>query len=178
LFPETYFFPWGASKEAVLKEMVELFDSSTKELWNDTLTQLYAGLTQDEIIIMASIIEAETGLGSELKKVSSVYHNRLRKNMKLDADPTVIYGLGGLDRDLMKRDLRKDTKYNTYMHKDLPPTPINSPGLEAIKGAMNPMVTDYLYFVAENNGGGHYFSKTHSEHINAVRRVRAERRSN
>ena len=123
-------------------------------------------------IVMASIIEAETGLVDERQMVSSVYHNRLTRNMKLDADPTVIYGLGGLERQLYRKDLKKDTPYNTYMKKGLPPTPINSPGLAAIRAAIHPEESDYLFFVADNTGR-HYFSRTNAEHNRAIRRIRS-----
>ena len=99
-------------------------------------------------------------------RIASVYHNRLAKNWRLDADPTVIYGLGGLDRPLYRRDLRKRTPYNTYRMKGLPPTPINSPGLAAIKATLNPEETDYFFFVADGSGG-HRFSRTNAEHNRA-----------
>ncbi len=171
LFPETYYFPWGIDEKSVVKELVDMFKSQTKDIWTDNLPN---NLSHDEIIIMASIIESETGVGGERRLVSSVYHNRLRKKMKLDADPTIIYGLGGLTRPLYKKDLRKDTPYNTYMHRGLPPTPINSPGLASIKAAINPDTTEYLYFVADNKGT-HYFSKTLAEHNRAIRRIRSEK---
>jgi UPF0755 protein len=92
--------------------------------------------------------------------------------MKLDADPVVIYGLGGLDRPLYRKDLKKDTPYNTYLRKGLPPTPINSPGLAAIEAALRPQKTDYLYFVADKTGK-HHFSRTNAEHNRTKRRIKA-----
>lgn len=171
LFPETYYFPWGIDEKTVVKELVGMFQLQTKDIWTDSVPN---NLTHNEIIIMASIIESETGVGGERRLVSSVYHNRLQKKMKLDADPTVIYGLGGLARPLYKKDLRKDTPYNTYIHRGLPPTPINSPGLASIKAAMHPETTKYLYFVADNKGT-HYFSKTNAEHNRAIRRIRSHK---
>ncbi len=169
LFPETYYFPWGINEKTVVKELVAMFKSQTKDIWIENLPN---NLSRDEIVIMASIIESETGVGGERRLVSSVYHNRLRINMKLDADPTVIYGLGGLTRPLWRKDLRKDTPYNTYINKGLTPTPINSPGLAAIKAAIDPEQTEYFYFVADNKGT-HFFSKTNAEHNRAIRRIRS-----
>ncbi|MDF1543954.1 MAG: endolytic transglycosylase MltG [bacterium] len=168
LFPETYFFPWGYPLEDALVEMVRQYRTSTDSIWPK---DIIGGLSRSEIVVLASIIEAETGLGSEREMVSSVYHNRLRKKMKLDADPTVIYGLGGLDRPLWTKDLKIETPYNTYLNKGLPPTPINSPGLKAIKAALYPAESEFLYFVADNSGG-HRFSKTNAEHNRAIREIR------
>ncbi|MFQ6009000.1 MAG: endolytic transglycosylase MltG [Candidatus Zixiibacteriota bacterium] len=168
LFPETYIFPWGLSERDVVRQMVVQYREQTEHLWPDSQGK---GMTPHEVMILASIIEAETKLDSERTLVSSVYYNRLRKAMRLQADPTVIYGLGGLDRPLYQNDLKKDTPYNTYLHKGLPPTPINSPGLAAIKAALNPDETDYLYFVA-NEAGGHYFSRTNAEHNRAKSRIK------
>ena len=172
LFPETFYFPWGSSARDAAAIMVKQYRSITDSLWPE---EIASSLTKKEIIILASIIEAETGDGSERKLVSSVYHNRLKKKMKLDADPTVIYGLGGLDRPLWLKDLRKKTPYNTYLNRGLPPTPINSPGLAAIKAALYPAESDYFYFVADNNGK-HHFSKTNTEHNLARQRIEREQR--
>lgn len=170
LFPETYHFQWGLSEKDAVKTMIHQFHQQTATLWQDSF---YNNLTKAEMVIMASIIEAEARVDSERVLVSSVYHNRIKSNMKLDADPTVIYGLGGLKRPLYKKDLLKETPYNTYLHKGLPPTPINSPGLAAVKAALNPAKTDYFFFVADNNGG-HYFSKSNAEHNRAIKRIRSE----
>lgn len=171
LYPETYYFPWGLDEREAVRIVVGQFDRQTEDLWSDEMT---LGLSKDEIVTLASIIESETSLADERGLVASVYVNRLAKKMRLDADPTVIYGLGGLDRPLYIRDLRKDTPYNTYMHKGLPPTPINSPGRASIKAALDPEESEYLFFVADNSGG-HYFSKTNAEHERARRRIKAER---
>ncbi len=172
LFPETYYFPWGSSAREAAVIMVQQYRSMTDSIWPEAIT---ASLTKEEIIILASIIEAETGAGNERELVSSVYHNRLKKKMKLDADPTVIYGLGGLKRPLWLKDLKKRTPYNTYLNRGLPPTPINSPGLAAIKAALYPAETDYYYFVADN-GGKHLFSKTNAEHNRNRQRIKREQR--
>ena len=172
LFPETYYFPWGSSAREAAAIMVKQYRSMTDSLWPE---KIVTSLTKEEIIILASIIEAETGDGNERELVSSVYHNRLKKKMKLDADPTVIYGLGGLKRSLWLKDLKKKTPYNTYLNIGLPPTPINSPGLAAIKAALYPAESDYYYFVADN-GGKHLFSKTNAEHNRNRQRIKREQR--
>ncbi|MFH2049874.1 MAG: endolytic transglycosylase MltG [bacterium] len=174
LFPETYYFQWGFSEKDAVKTMVRRFHQQIDTLWPDSF---YNNLTKNEMVILASIIEAEARVDSERVIVSSVYHNRIKSNMKLDADPTVIYGLGGFARHLYKKDLLIETPYNTYLRKGLPPTPINSPGLAAIKAALNPAETDYFFFVADNNGG-HYFSKTNAEHNRAIKRIRSESKTN
>lgn len=172
LFPETYFVPWGTDVKDVIIEMVDMFHSKTDSLWTESLPW---NMSQKEIIILASIIEAEAKLDREKPIISSVYHNRLKRNMRLDADPTVIYGLGGLDRPLYRKDLRKITPYNTYRMNGLPPTPINSPGLAAIEAAIHPDSTDYLYFVADGTGG-HRFSRTNAEHNRARYEIRQNSR--
>lgn len=179
LFPETYFFPWGTSARDACFEMVRMYRTMTDSIWPDTLSiessRSHGGdLTRHDIVILASIVEAETGLDSERRTVASVYCNRLARGMKLDADPTVIYGLGGLERPLNRRDLKKDTPYNTYLHRNLPPTPINSPGLASLKAVLDPEETDYLYFVADNSGG-HQFSRTNAEHNRARKKIKTER---
>lgn len=171
LYPETYYIPWGSNAEESIRLLVGQYYNLTDSIWPDTIV---GGLSKHEVIILASIIESETNHGDERGLVSSVYHNRLRKDMRLQADPTVIYGLGGLDRPLYKKDLEKSTPYNTYLNKGLPPTPINSPGLEAIMAALNPDSSDFLYFVA-NNSGRHLFSRTNTEHNLARRKIKEER---
>jgi UPF0755 protein len=166
LFPETYVFDWGTTlREAVLR-MVRQWRTETTGLWSNKPTN---NLTVSEIMTLASIIESETRVPHERRMVSSVYHNRLRLKMKLDADPTVIYGLGGIDRSLSKSDLKTESPYNTYRNRGLPPTPINSPGIESIRAACAPAQTEFLFFVADNTGG-HYFAKTNEEHnLNRLR---------
>ncbi len=171
LFPETYFFAWGISETDVADEMIAMFRKQTGSIWPESIVD---NMSQYDIVKLASIIEAETGLVDERTVVSSVYHNRLRKNMKLDADPTVIYGLGGLDRPLYLKDMRKDTPYNTYMHRGLPLTPINSPGLASMKAALNPAESDYYFFVA-NDSGRHHFSRNNAEHNRAKERIKASK---
>jgi len=168
LFPETYHLPWGISEREAAATLVQMFDRQTRSIWKDSIS---GGFSRYEIVKLASIIEAETSRDEERPLVASVYRNRLRDNWRLDADPTVIYGLGGLNRPLYVKDLRRDTPYNTYMRKGLPPTPINSPGLASILAALHPEESDYFFFVADETGG-HYFSRTNAEHERAKRRIR------
>jgi len=172
LFPETYFFPWGTSDTNIINDMIKMYHNKTDSLWPDTIID---NLSRYDILKLASIIEAETGLDNERPLVSSVYHNRLKKYMRLDADPTVIYGLGGLKRPLFRKDLKRNTPFNTYLHYGLPPTPINSPGLASIRAALYPETTSYLYFVANENGR-HFFSRTNAEHNRMKRKIRTEKR--
>jgi UPF0755 protein len=164
LFPETYTFKWGISDTVVIATMVDMFHTKTGELLSGLSDR--QRLSREEIITLASIVEAEAYLSHEKPLVASVYLNRLRENWRLDADPTVIYGLGGLSRPLMRGDLRQPTPYNTYRMRGLPPTPINSPGLDAIRAVLEPADTDYFFFVADGSGG-HYFSRTNDEHNRA-----------
>ncbi len=163
LFPETYFVPWGTDARRILSDMVTMHRKQTADIWPE---EIINNLSREEVIIMASIVEAEALIDDEKPQVASVYQNRIKRRMKLDADPTVIYGLGGLDRPLSRRDLRQVTPYNTYRKRGLPPTPINSPGLSAIRAALYPDSTDYLYFVADGTGR-HRFSRTNAEHNQA-----------
>lgn len=170
LFPETYFFPWGTTLNDMIVEMTEMFSRQTDGVWESEPPN---NLSREAVLILASIVEAEARYDDEKPKIASVYHNRLTRRMKLDADPTVIYGLGGLDRPLWLRDLRQKTPYNTYRKKGLPPTPINSPGLEAIKAVLRPEKTNYLFFVADGTGR-HRFSRTNAEHNRARQEIKAQ----
>jgi len=173
LYPETYLFPWGASTRNILTEMANLHHELIDSLW---MSEIEIGLSKEEVIILASIVEAEALLENEKPTIASVYLNRLKRRMKLDADPTVIYGLGGLDRPLWKRDLRKDTPYNTYRRRGLPPTPINSPGKSSIVSVLKPESTSYLYFVADGTGG-HKFSRTLAEHNRARIKIKNDKKN-
>jgi len=174
LFPETYLHPPGITLKAVVRGMVAMFHHKTDSLWSRLPD---SGLTMSQVVTLASIVQAETGILSEAPVVASVYHNRLRRGMLLDADPTVIYGLGGLDRPLTKDDLEKVTPYNTYKQPGLPPTPINSPGLPAIAAALCPDSTGYLFFVADGQGW-HRFSYTNDEHNTMRKRLKMASRRN
>jgi UPF0755 protein len=174
LFPETYFIPYGLTIDEIMQTLVDQFKKQTDSLLSNLPE---TALPVDEIIILASIIEAEAMVDEEKPVISSVYHNRLKKRMRLQADPTVIYALGGMDRPLYYRDLKYDSPYNTYKYRGLPPGPINSPGLEAIKAAIFPDSTDYLYFVADGNGR-HIFSRTLKEHNRAKNSIKRQKNGN
>ena len=127
------------------------------------------GFSYHEIITLASLIEKETGKDSERKQISSVFHNRLKKNMLLQTDPTVIYVIDIFDGNIRKRDLKIDSPYNTYLYKGLPPGPIANPGLKSIIAALYPANTSNLYFVSKQDGS-HKFSATLNEHNRAVQK--------
>ena len=166
LFPETYYFLEGVNKKSVVKRLVKehkLFWDKENISKADSL-----GFSPYEITIIASIIEGEAIYDSERSTISAVYHNRLKRGMKLQADPTVQYIIEDGPRRLLNRDLRIKSPYNTYMYKGLPPGPINSPGTQSLIAALNPQTNDYLYFVAKGDGY-HTFSRNEKEHKRAKR---------
>lgn len=166
-FPDTYFFSSGMSDLAILARAHKLMQTQLENTWRERAPNL-PYQTMDEALIMASIVEKETGQAAERPLIAGVFINRLRIGMLLQTDPTVIYGLGErFDGNLRKRDLLADTPYNTYTRAGLPPTPIAMPGAEALRAAVNPAPTKALYFVARGNGS-HTFSATLSEHNQAV----------
>ena len=163
-YPDTYFFLKGDSLSKLLLESQRKWKLITDELWKIRRKELpYQSLK--DAITLASIIEKE---GSEKEMIAGVFINRLNAGMKLQSDPTVIYALGSnFDGDIKKRDLRIDHPYNTYRYKGLPPGPISTVSEDSLKAALNPLKTDFLYFVSMGNGF-HKFSKTLSEHNEAV----------
>lgn len=172
LFPETYFFSKNPSPENIINAMANRFFS----IYTDELRKRAEEInfTDHEIITLASIIEKETGAAKERKLISSVFHNRLKKRMKLETDPTVIYGIKNFNGNITKKDLRKKTPYNTYIIRGLPPGPIANPGIESIKAALYPAKTEFLFFVSKKDGT-HYFSRTLREHNKAVRKYQLGR---
>jgi UPF0755 protein len=170
-FPDTYRFAKGTTDIELLRLAHQALLARLDTAWQgraaDTLLK-----TPYEALILASIIEKETALPSERRLIAGVFYQRLRRNMRLQTDPTVIYGLGeAFDGNLRRQDLERDTPYNTYTRNGLPPTPIALPGNGSIEAAVMPEVTDALYFVATGRGdGSHYFSATLEEHERAVRR--------
>jgi UPF0755 protein len=177
-FPDTYRFPYGTSDVDVLRVAHDALVTRLQEAWRGRSPDLALG-SEYEALILASIIEKETGLAAERKLIAGVFHERLRRNMRLQTDPTVIYGLGNaFDGNLRRRDLESDTPYNTYTRAGLPPTPIALPGAGSIEAAVAPEATGALYFVATGRGdGSHYFSTTLEEHERAVSDYLRELRS-
>jgi UPF0755 protein len=177
-FPETYRFPRGTPELEVLRLAHEALVIRLDEVWNGRSPDLVL-MSPYEALILASIIEKETALAAERSRIAGVFHERLRRNMRLQTDPTVIYGMGeAFDGNLRRQDLDRDTPYNTYTRNGLPPTPIALPGLASLEAAVSPEVTGAIYFVATGRGdGSHYFSATLEEHEQAVREYLRELRS-
>ncbi|MEQ1836454.1 MAG: endolytic transglycosylase MltG [Candidatus Nitrotoga sp.] len=168
-FPDTYYFVKGTSDLALLKRAYKTMQMHLQESWQKRISDLPLKSAY-EALILASIVEKETGQASDRGMIAAVFINRLRKGMLLQTDPTVIYGLGdNFDGNLRKRDLLTDTQYNTYTRIGLPPSPIALPGLASIQATLHPAATDALYFVARGNGSSQ-FSNTLNEHNNAVNR--------
>ena len=168
-FPDTYVYPKHSSASALLKQAAVAMDKRLQEAWQQRQPDLPLR-SPDEVLVMASIIEKETGMASDRPQISGVFANRLRIGMRLQTDPTVIYGLGErFDGRLRRRDLDTDTPYNTYTRAGLPPTPIALPGMESLLAAVRPQRTPAFYFVARGDGSSH-FSQTLDEHNAAVRR--------
>jgi len=164
LYPDTYQFGKGLSPALIIDVMVKRF----WEIMEPHRKQIEAlGMTVEEVVTLASIVEKETGRAEERPVIASVFLNRLRKGMRLDSDPTVIYGINDFTGNLTRKDLLVSTPYNTYVIRGLPPGPIANPGLGSIKAVLYPAETDYLYFVSKNDGT-HYFSSTIEEHNRAV----------
>jgi UPF0755 protein len=166
LLPETYFYAFGDSRVGLVRRMEDAMRRTLDELW----AQRASGLpfrTRREALILASIVDKETGVANERDKVAAVFINRLRRGMRLQADPTVIYGLtegdGVLGRELNRRDWEDASAYNTYLIDGLPPGPIGNPGRASIEAVLRPANVDYLYFVADGSGG-HAFARTLAEH--------------
>ncbi|MFZ4524011.1 MAG: endolytic transglycosylase MltG [Chlorobium sp.] len=161
LFPGTYNFAWASTPEEAAGFLVGQF----RHFYTDRIQKLaeQEGLGETGLLTLASIVEAETPLDAEKSLVASVYLNRLKKNMRLQADPTVQYALGGAARKLYYKDLAADSPYNTYRHNGLPPGPICNPGAASILAVLKPAQSSFIYFVATGNGG-HYFAASLKEH--------------
>jgi UPF0755 protein len=166
VLPETYYFPKGASARELVRGMIRQFDAAFPPEWRKRAAEL--GLTLHQVVTLASIIEKETGAAFERTLISSVFHNRLRLGMRLQSDPTVIYGVPDFEGSITRKHLRHENPYNTYRVSGLPPGPIASPGLKAIEAALYPEETPYLYFVSRNDGT-HVFSTSLEAHNQAVR---------
>lgn len=175
-YPDTYVYPRGFRVSRILKQAHERMNAVLAEAWESR----DLGLPLEspyEMLILASIVEKETGVASERAEIAGVFVRRLQRNMRLQTDPTVIYALGeNYDGNIRRRDLAYDSPYNTYVYSGLPPTPIALPGADAIRAVAQPASGDSLYFVARGDGS-HYFSSTLEEHNEAVRRFQIENRS-
>ncbi|MEJ6023246.1 endolytic transglycosylase MltG [Ramlibacter sp. PS4R-6] len=166
-FPDTYTYAKGSSDVKVLQRAMRAMDKRLAQAWEQRTPRSVAK-TPDEALIVASIVEKETGKPSDRTLVSAVFNNRLRVGMPLQTDPTVIYGMGAaFDGNLRKKDLQADTPWNTYTRPGLPPTPISMPGKASLLAAVQPAQSDALYFVARGDGTSH-FSANLDEHNRAV----------
>lgn len=173
LFPETYNFYRNTTSVQIIERMVELFNAEFSE--ELLLKGKKLGLSRHSIVTFASIVQGEVMNWEEANLVSAVYHNRLRKKIRLGADPTIQYIIPDGPRRLLNRDLKIDNPYNTYKYYGLPPGPINNPGRRALSAAVNPDNVDYIYFVAKG-GGSHYFNKDHKGHARDKAKLQKIRR--
>jgi len=172
--PDTYHFPRGTTDLDFLKRAQRAMEQLLAREWAERDPDLPLK-TPDEALILASIVEKETGQAAERPEIAGVFIRRLRKGMLLQTDPTVIYGMGeSFDGNIRRNDLRQDTPYNTYLHRGLTPTPISMPGADALRAVLHPANGSSLYFVAKGNGW-HQFSDTLAEHNKAVRKYQLKR---
>jgi UPF0755 protein len=175
MLPESYRYPRGASREQVIQRMQQAQARVVQEVWDRRMPDLPLR-TPQQLVTLASIVERETGRPDERTRVAAVFINRLKQHMKLQSDPTIIYGLvggkGTLGRSIMKSEIEQHTPYNTYVIEGLPPGPISNPGRAALEAVANPARTKELYFVADGTGG-HAFSETLEQHQRNVARLRA-----
>jgi UPF0755 protein len=174
LFPDTYLFPKGVPIATIVDRMVHRFKEQFRPQWHARAKELH--MTVHQIVTLASIIEKETGDPAERPLISSVFHNRLERKMRLESDPTVIYGIKDFDGNIKRRHLNARTPYNTYVIKGLPPGPIASPGSAALEAALFPADTTFLFFVSKKDKT-HHFSTNIREHNRAVRKYQLRRRS-
>ncbi|MBF0308567.1 MAG: endolytic transglycosylase MltG [Magnetococcales bacterium] len=161
LFPATYDYRKGEGLLSILKQMVHLSRRNLEEVWSKRPSS--HALTPYQTLILASIVEKETGQDAERPAIAGVFYNRLSRHMRLQSDPTVIYGVSGFDGNLTRLHLRTDTPYNTYTREGLPPTPICNPGREALEAVVHPLPSTHLYFVAKGDGS-HIFASSLPEH--------------
>lgn len=172
LYPETYFFAPGVSKEEIVSAMLHQFKINIVDQWTQLSTPKKH--TFHEYVTLASLIEMEAKVPEEMKMISSVFENRIKKGMRLATDPTIIYALGEPDiKRVLYRHLEVKSPYNTYRNKGLPPGPISSPGKDAFFAALYPNKTPYFFFVS-NRDGTHYFSETFAEHSKRIREIKKE----
>ncbi|MFM8269917.1 MAG: endolytic transglycosylase MltG [Pseudomonadota bacterium] len=175
LYPDTYLFSRVDGEDKILETMVTRFFQEYNSRFKAKVSA--SGMPLEKVVTLASIVEKETGKPSERPLIASVFFNRLKKGMRLQSDPTTIYGISNFNGNITKTDLLTWTPYNTYKISGLPPGPIASPGGDAIEAVLNPQLSDYLYFVSDNNGS-HFFSKTYQEHLRLVKNYQINRRKN
>lgn len=174
IFPDTYLYSTGIQSTELLARGYQAMHKTLYQNWHNRNPEVKLK-TPYEALILASIVEKETAQAHERPRVAGIFLSRLEKRMPLQADSTIIYGLGAaFDGDIKSRDLTNDNPYNSYTRKGLPPTPIAMPGLSAIKAVMQPEMTSYLYFVSKGDGT-HHFSETYQEHLSAVRKYQLRR---
>ena len=176
LFPDTYVISRDTDAQELINLMITRFKKIFTALLNNRESPTGSLLPVKDIVTLASIVEKESGRAEEKPIIASVFLNRLKKKMRLESDPTVIYGLKNFDGNLKKKDLRAPSPYNTYLNYGLPPGPIANPGRESLIAVIKPAATNYLYFVAKNDGS-HHFSSSLSEHNKAVYRYQKRGRS-
>ncbi|HJS47991.1 MAG TPA: endolytic transglycosylase MltG, partial [Gemmatimonadales bacterium] len=176
LLPETYNLPVEVGAEELVRAMADEFRRAWRPEWTARLDTL--GMTRRELVTLASIVEGEARVDSERATIAGVYHNRLRRRMPLQADPTVQYAIqlatGERKPRLFLKDYRFPSPYNTYLKPGLPPGPISSPGRASLEASLHPAAVPWLFFVARGDGS-HEFSRTYREHVNAINRLRGER---
>ena len=171
LYPDTYFVSDTYNEWDIVDVFVRHFINN----YNNHIKHLSPSMSMNEVVTMASIIQGEAMKESEMTTISSVYHNRLDKDMLLQADPTIQYAVPGKNRRLWNKDLKIESPYNTYKYKGLPPGPINSPGLDALKAAIKPEKTNYLYFVSDGSGN-HIFTTNVKDHYKAKVHLKRKRK--
>lgn len=174
LFPDTYEYTKDMKEDQILLMMANNFKKKLDLKLINIPSQL--GLSKYQALILASIVEKETGKAEERSLIAGVFYNRLRMNMPLATDPTIIYGIPNFDGNIRKIDLERDGPYNTYLRPGLPPTPIANPGVKSIEAVLSPTTTEYLYFVSKGDGS-HQFSRTVEEHNAAVQQYQLNRQA-
>jgi UPF0755 protein len=174
LLPETYNFPRGTTREQVIQRMQQAQKRALQEIWDRRNTEVPVK-TPEQLVTLASIVEKETGRPDERSRVAAVFINRIRQRMKLQSDPTIIYGLvggkGTLGRPIMRSEIEQPTPYNTYMVEGLPPGPIANPGRASLEATANPARTKEIFFVADGTGG-HAFAESLAQHQQNVAKLR------
>ena len=170
LYPDTYKVNYPLRAKEFLKRLTDMF----KKVYGDVTANANLPLSENEVVTLASIVEKETGVASERPLIAGVFFNRIKRGIALQSDPTIIYGLPNYDGNIRKRDISNPHPYNTYVHAGLPPGPICNPGKASIEAVIHPEISEYIYFVSKNDGS-HYFSRTLTEHLNAVRKYQIYR---